>query len=79
MAELVLAKARCFLLRGEIQDVVVYHGEAPLDGATALIEQVARTELLPEACVLDIDLIADRSWRRLRELRRQQLEAWRLS
>jgi ATP-grasp domain, R2K clade family 2 len=57
-----LAEARCFLLRDEVQDVAVYEGEASLDGATVLMQQVAKSELLPEACVLDIGLIADRGW-----------------
>ena len=31
------AEARCFVLDGEIQDVALYEGDAPLDGALGLL------------------------------------------
>ena len=57
-----VAEARSFILDGRVLDVAVYEGEAALDDARVLLDEVSQSALLPATCVLDLGFIRDRGW-----------------
>ena len=57
-----LAEGRSFLLNGTVLDFALYEGEAPLDGAFALLRQVADSPLIPHVCAVDVGLVEGCGW-----------------
>ena len=56
------AEVRSFILHGQIQDAAEYEGSAPLNHAIEFLSVVARSDLLPSTCALDIGYVQNRGW-----------------
>lgn len=56
------AEARAWVLSGKVLDVALYEGDANLEGAEALLLEVAAFPGLPATCVLDAGYIEGCGW-----------------